>query len=195
MLISTGDRINTRTLVWTAGVKPSPLVADPRLPLDATGRIVVDSEMRVEGHEEIWAIGGAAAVSNPMQPARPSPPTAQRARRQGIAVGLNVAASLGEGRAKPYAYKDRGSLVNLGRYKAVAMNGKLRLRGPLAWWMARTCHLSQIAGFSRKLRAVIDWTVSLPFGRDVSEVGSIGHPRRLDGSLTNDKLAAKADES
>jgi NADH dehydrogenase len=189
VLLSDGERIDTRTLVWTAGVKPSPLVADLGLPLDPTGRIVVDAEMRVDGAEDIWAIGDAAAVPNPE---RPSPPTAQHARRQGIAAGLNVAASLGKGRAKPYAYKDRGSFVNLGRYKAVAMTGKLKLRGPLAWWMARSYHVSQIPGFSRKLRAVIDWTVSLPFKRDVSEVGSIGHPRRLDGTLTNAQAAPKA---
>jgi NADH dehydrogenase len=192
VLLSDGERIDTRTLVWTAGVKPSPLVADLGLPLDPTGRIVVDAEMRVDGAEDIWAIGDAAAVPNPVNPERPSPPTAQHARRQGIAAGLNVAASLGKGRAKPYAYKDRGSFVNLGRYKAVAMTGKLKLRGPLAWWMARSYHVSQIPGFSRKLRAVIDWTVSLPFKRDVSEVGSIGHPRRLDGTLTNAQAAPKA---
>jgi NADH dehydrogenase len=194
VLLSDGERIDTRTLVWTAGVKPSPLVADLGLPLDATGRIVVDTEMRVEGEDEIWAIGDAAAVPNPINPDRPAPPTAQHARRQGIAAGLNVAASLGKGRAKPYAYKDRGSFVNLGRYKAVAMTGKLKLRGPLAWWMARSYHVSQIPGFSRKLRAVIDWTVSLPFKRDVSEVGSIGHPRRLDGSLTKTASPAKAED-
>jgi NADH dehydrogenase len=194
VLLSTGERIATRTLVWTAGVKPSPLVADLGLPLDAAGRIIVDNEMRVEGREDIWAIGDAAAVPNPLNPDRPSPPTAQQARRQGFAAGHNVAASLGKGKTKPYAYKDRGSFVNLGRYKAVAATGKLRIRGPLAWWMARTYHVSQIAGFSRKLRAVIDWTVSLPFGRDVSEVGSIGHPRRLDGSLTNSKAEAKTED-
>jgi NADH dehydrogenase len=194
VLLSDGERIDTRTLVWTAGVKPSPLVADLGLPLDPTGRIVVDAEMRVEGTDEIWAIGDAAAVPNPVNPERPSPPTAQHARRQGLAVGHNVAASLGKGSAKPYAYKDRGSFVNLGRYKAVAMTGKLKVRGPIAWWMARSYHVSQIPGFSRKLRAVIDWTVSLPFGRDVSEVGSIGHPRRLDGSLTNSPVVPKTEE-
>ena len=62
------------------------------------------------------------------------------------------------------------------------MTGRLKLRGPLAWWMARTYHVSQIPGFSRKLRAVLDWTVSLPFRRDIAEVGSIGHARRLSGS-------------
>ena len=59
------------------------------------------------------------------------------------------------------------------------MTGRLKVRGPLAWWMARTYHVSQIPGLRRKFRAVVDWTVSLPFSRDVAEVGSIGHPRRL----------------
>ncbi len=180
--LSGGERVPTRTLIWTAGVRPSPLVADLGLPLGRGGRIVVDAELRVEGHDEIWALGDAADVENPSKPGRPSPPTAQQARRQGIAAGRNVAASLGRGSARPYAYNDRGSFVNLGRYKAVAMTGRLKLRGPLAWFMARTYHLSQIPGISRKLRAVVDWTASIPFGRDIAEVGSIGHPRNLGGS-------------
>lgn len=177
--LSTGERIDTRTLVWTAGVTPNPLVKELGLPLTDAGRLAVDGEMRVVGEESIWAIGDAAAVPNPVDAERPTPPTAQHARRQGIAAGRNVAASLGKGRARPYAYRDRGSFVNLGRYKAVAMTGRLKVRGPLAWWMARTYHVSQIPGISRKIRAVVDWTVSLPFRRDVAEVGSIGHPRRL----------------
>lgn len=187
--LSDGERIPTRTLIWTAGVKPSPLVAELGLPLDRGGRIVVDRELRVEGSENIWAIGDAAAVPNPINPERPSPPTAQHARRQGITAGRNVAASLGEGSAQVYVYRDRGSFVNLGRYKAVAMTGRLKLRGPLAWWMARTYHVSQIPGFSRKLRAVLDWTVSLPFRRDIAEVGSIGHARRLGGSTEASRSA------
>jgi NADH dehydrogenase len=191
--ISTGERISTRTLVWTAGVTPNPLVKEFGLPLNETGRIVVDQNMQVEGTDDIWAIGDAAAVPNPMNPERPSPPTAQQARRQGIAAGKNVAATLGKGVTKPYAYKDRGSFANLGRYKAVAMAGRFKFRGPLAWWMARTYHVSQIPGKRRKFRAVVDWTVSLPFSRDVAEVGSIGHPRRLEGAV--DSLAAGAQAS
>ena len=177
--LSTGERIPTRTLVWTAGVKPSPMVNDLGLPLTETGRIQVDATMQVDGTTDIWAIGDAAAVPNPIDENRDSPPTAQHARRQGIAAGRNVAATLGKGEVKPYAYRDRGSFVNLGRYKAVAMAGRVKLRGPLAWFLARTYHVSQIPGLRRKFRAVVDWTVSLPFSRDVSEVGSIGHPRHL----------------
>jgi NADH dehydrogenase len=69
--------------------------------------------------------------------------------------------------------------VNLGRYKAVGKLGAFAFRGFPAWWMARTYHMSQIPGRVRKLRAVVDWTVGLPFGRDLAEVGSIGHPRPL----------------
>lgn len=185
--LSTGERIPTRTLVWTAGVKPSPLVKELGLPLTSTGRIHVDETMQVDGATDVWAIGDAAAVPNPIDENRDSPPTAQHARRQGIAAGRNVAATLGKGEVKPYSYRDRGSFVNLGRYKAVAMAGRIKLRGPLAWFLARTYHMSQIPGFSRKFRAIVDWTVSLPFSRDVSEVGSIGHPRHL----REDPLAAE----
>lgn len=180
ILLSTGERIDTRTLVWTAGVTPNPIVNELGLPLTETGRIAVDANMQVNGTNDIWAIGDAAAVPNPLHQDKPSPPTAQHARRQGMAVGNNVAASLGRGSTKPYAYKDRGSFVNLGQYKAVAMAGKhIKIRGPLAWWLARTYHVSQIPSIRRKFRAVVDWTVGLPFSRDVAEVGSIGHPRRL----------------
>jgi NADH dehydrogenase len=180
--ISTGERLETRTLVWTAGVTPNPIVKELGLPLTDGGRIAVDATTQVIGVDDVWAIGDAAAVPNPQNRERPTPPTAQHATRQGCIAGHNVAASLGKGVTKPYAYKDRGTFVNLGRYKAVAMAGRVKLRGPLAWWMARTYHVSQIPGTRRKIRALVDWTVSLPFSRDVAEVGSIGHPRRLEGS-------------
>ena len=76
-----------------------------------------------------------------------------------------------------------GQFANLGRYKAVAKVFRFQLRGFPAWWLARTYHMSQIPGVARKTRAVIDWTASLPFRRDISEVGSIGHPKRLDATM------------
>ncbi len=127
--------------------------------------------------ESVWAVGDCAAVPDPGGGL--SPGTAQHAIRQGRTAGRNVAAALGNGAMRPFSYRDRGSFVNLGRYKAVAKAGPLKFRGFPAWWMARTYHLSQIPGAVRKLRAVLDWTVGLPFKRDVAEVGSIGHPRPL----------------
>ena len=69
--------------------------------------------------------------------------------------------------------------ATIGRYKAVAKVGSRTFRGFPAWWLARTYHMSQIPGTMRKVRAVADWTVGLPFRRDIAEVGSIGHPRPL----------------
>lgn len=180
VVLAGGERLATRTTVWTAGVTPNPIVRELDLPLDERGRIVVDERLAVAGTDDIWAIGDAAAVPDTSFQAGSSPPTAQHAIRQGKTAARNVAASLGAGRAVAFSYRSRGSFVNLGRHKAVAMiGGRVKLRGPLAWWMARTYHMSQIPGLRRKFRAVVDWTVSLPFGRDVAEVGSIGHPRRL----------------
>jgi NADH dehydrogenase len=86
---------------------------------------------------------------------------------------------LGVGRPAPFTYRSKGQFVNLGRYQAVAKIGSRTFRGFPAWWLARTYHMSQIPGGMRKVRAVADWTVGLPFRRDIAEVGSIGHPRPL----------------
>ena len=95
--LSTGEVIPTRTVAWTAGVKPHPIVAELGLPLDDGGRIKVDRYCQVEGFDDVWAIGDAAAVPDPARPGLPSPPTCQHAIRQGRTVGANVAAALGAG--------------------------------------------------------------------------------------------------
>jgi NADH dehydrogenase len=179
--LTTGEEIPTRTLVWTAGVAPHPSLAELSLPLDDRGRVQVDPYMRVEGLDGVWAIGDCAAVPDPSSDgAAASPPTAQHAVRQGPTVAHNIACELGVStNPRPFSYKAKASFVNLGRYKAVGKLGRLKFRGFPAWWMARTYHMSQIPGTVRKVRAVADWTVGLPFPRDVAEVGSIGHPRPL----------------
>ena len=177
--ISTGEVIPTRTVVWTAGVTPHPSSRNLGIPLDERGRIVVDEYTRVVGEDHVWAVGDAAAVPDPRQAGTFCPPTSQHAVRQGRTAGRNVAASLGIGTAERFAYKSRGQFANLGRYKAVAKVYGIQLRGLPAWWLARTYHMSQIPGLSRKVRAVVDWTVGLPFARDIAEVGTIGRPRPL----------------
>ena len=179
--LSTGEEVPTRTIVWTAGVTPHPSLGSLELPLNERGRVRVDERMRVEGLSGVWSIGDCAAVPDPAKHGDVAcPPTAQHAVRQGPAVAHNVAAELGVAtRPRRFSYKARASFVNLGRYKAVGKLGPLTFRGFVAWWMARTYHMSQIPGTARKVRAVVDWTVGLPFKRDVAEVGSIGHPRPL----------------
>src|SRR5215210_3160249 len=180
--LSTGEVIPARTVAWAAGVTPHPVVARLGLPLDGGGRIKVDRFCQVEGFDDVWAIGDAAAVPDPARPGQPSPPTCQHALRQGKTVAHNVAAALGDGhsgRKKPFTYKTLGVFVDMGRHQAVAETLGIKWRGFPAWFLARTYHLSQMPGLKRRLRLVTDWTVGLLFGRDSSELGQLGHPPAL----------------
>jgi NADH dehydrogenase len=182
--LSTGEKIPCRLVCWTAGVKPAPVVRELGLPLDKTGRIQVDETMRVNGLDNVWAIGDAAAVPDPASKGeRPCPPTAQHALRQGRLVADNVTAVLGNGTVKPFRYKTLGVFADLGRHKAVAVMLGIRLRGFPAWWAARTYHVMAMPGFGRRLRLIVDWTVGLFFGRASAELGQLGHPPSLKGYL------------
>jgi len=176
-----GERIPTRTVAWTAGVKPNPVVARLGVPLTAAGRVDVDATMRVSGHRNVWAIGDAAAVPDPARRGEPSPPTAQHAIRQGRRVARNVAAELGAGGSvKPFAYRTLGVFVDMGRHQAVASTMGIKWRGFPAWFLARTYHMANMPGGKRKARLLVDWTVSLLFSRDTSELGQLGHPPVLE---------------
>jgi NADH:ubiquinone reductase (H+-translocating) len=179
--LSGGERIPARTVVWTAGVKPSPAVGKLGLPYDQSGRVMVDRTMRVEGYEHVWAIGDCAAVPDPARKGQPCPPTAQHAIRQGRLVARNVAATLGNGRVRPFSYRTKGVVAELGDTEAVALTLGLRWHGLPAWFIARTYHLLLMPGMGRKLRLLMDWNVALLFGRDTSAPGRLGDPTPLAG--------------
>src|SRR6476661_746214 len=173
--LSNGQRISTRTLVWTAGVKANPMLAQLGLPLDDRGRVQVDETLRVAGHEHVWAIGDGAAVPNAATPGQVDPPTSQHALRQARRLAKNLV-----GERKPYRYRMLGQVATLGRYKGIADVVGLRFTGFLGWFITRSYHLFQLPLFSRKLRVVTDWTTSLFFRRDIVELSMLGHPNRLD---------------
>ena len=173
-VLSNGTRIPTATLVWTAGVRANPLLAELGLPLDERHRLRVDEMLRVEGHGDVWALGDCAAVPNLASPGQPDPPTSQHALRQARRLAKNL-----RGDPQPYRYRTLGQVATLGRYKGIAAVLGLRLTGFLGWFVTRTYHLFQLPLFSRKLRVVVDWTVALFFQRDIVELGRLGHPRGL----------------
>jgi NADH dehydrogenase len=175
--LSTGEVVPTTTVVWTAGVAPAPILKQLNVPLDERGRVPVDDHLRVEGLDSVWAIGDCAAAPDPR--GGTCPPTAQHAVRQGPVAARNIAAELGVGNAEPFSYRSEASFVNLGRYKAVGRIGDRKLRGFPAWFLARSYHMSQIPGYARKAHAVLDWTASMPFKRDIAELGSVTRPKRL----------------
>jgi NADH dehydrogenase len=157
IVLSDGTRIETETLVWTAGVRPSPLLGELALPL-------------------VWALGDCAAVPNGATPGSSDPPTSQHALRQARRLAANLT-----GDPEPYRYRMLGQVATLGRYKGIADVLGLRLRGFPGWFVTRTYHLYQLPIASRKFRVVVDWTIALLFRRDIAELGSLGHPRPLKG--------------
>jgi NADH dehydrogenase len=180
--LSTGERIPTRTLCWTTGVRPPDVVGELGVALDRTGRIETDAHCRVKGRDNVWAIGDAAAVPDPAKGRRvASPPTAQHAIRQGRVAADNVAAALsGSSSLREFRYRTLGVFVDMGQHKAVATVLGIRLRGFPAWFAARTYHLLMMPGLARRLRLAADWSVGLFFGRASAELGLLGHPPPLE---------------
>ena len=174
-VLSDGSRVPARTLVWAAGVRPSPDLAMLDLPVDDRGRVPVEPTLQVTGTDDVWALGDCAAVPNARTPGKFDPPTCQHALRQARRLAKNL-----KGPARPYGYRMLGQVATLGRYKGIAELPGLRLRGFLGWFVARTYHLYALPTFRRKARVVTDWTVSLFFRRDIVELSALGHPRHLE---------------
>jgi NADH dehydrogenase len=174
-VLSDGTRLETDTVVWTAGVRANPLNERLGIPVDERGRIVVDSSLRVEGREHVWALGDGARVPNEATPGEYDPPTSQHALRQARRLAKNLA-----GDVQPYRYRMLGQVATLGRYKGIAEVLRLRLRGFPGWFVTRSYHLYQLPLLTRKLRVVVDWTTALFFRRDIAELSMLGHPQRLE---------------
>jgi NADH:ubiquinone reductase (H+-translocating) len=174
-VLSDGDHILTSTVVWTAGVRANPANARFDLPLDERGRVKVEPTLQVEGMPHVWALGDGARVPNLATPGEFDPPTCQHALRQARRLAKNLT-----GEPKAYRYRMLGQVATLGRYKGIAQVPGALLRGFPGWFVTRTYHLYQLPLLTRKLRVVADWTTALFFRRDIAELGTLGHPERLE---------------
>ena len=160
------ERIDAVTKVWAAGVQASPLgqalAEQTGAPLDRAGRIGVNPDLTLPGHPEVFVVGDMIALDN-------LPGVAQVAIQ-----GAKYAAKEIDGRIKnkpaqkPFHYFDKGSMATISRFKAVAMVGKIRLTGFIAWLMWLAVHLVYITGFKNRITAVLHWFVSF-LGRGRSE--------------------------
>ncbi len=158
------ERVETRGVVWTAGVAPSPAVAGLASP-ESKGRVLVDPTLKSPHHDGVWALGDAAAVPSTDGPGFCGP-TAQHAMRQAATLAKNLLAAH---RGRPlvwYKYKPLGLMASLGHHKAVALSFGIPLWGFLAWWMWRTYYLMRMPGLERKIRVALDWTIDLFLPRD-----------------------------
>jgi NADH dehydrogenase len=171
--LSDGRRIETETVVWTAGVTPNPLLQALELPLDRHGRVIVDVTMRVAGTQHIWALGDCAAVPNEATPGETDPPTCQHALRQARRLASNL-----RGTPHAYSYRTRGQMATLGSRHGIALVGPLRVRGLLGWLIARSYHVLQLPFASHRVRVLAEWSAAALFRRDVAELSSLTSTRR-----------------
>ena len=179
VVLSDGSRMETNTLVWTAGVKPHPLLAQTDLPLDEKGRVKAGADLRVEGLPNHWTAGDCAAVPDLTKaPGEFTSPSAQHAVRQAHVLGDNIVAALRGEELKEYRHKYAGSVASLGLHKGVAQIYGVKLRGWPAWFMHRTYHVSRVPTLNRKIRVIADWTAALFFQREVSSLGALAQPRQ-----------------
>jgi NADH:ubiquinone reductase (H+-translocating) len=174
-----GTVFDTDTIVWTAGVKPNPMLAGTDLPLDDRGRVVCTAALQVQDSPEIFSAGDCASVPDLTKddPDAKTSPSAQHAVRQAARLGDNVLAFLRGEQTAPYRHKHAGSVASLGLYKGVAEIYGVKLRGPLAWFMHRTYHVSRMPTFNRKIRIISDWTEALLFRREVVSLEQIHEPK------------------
>jgi NADH:ubiquinone reductase (H+-translocating) len=172
VVVSDGE-IWARTLVWTAGTAPNPLLKAQSFECDKRGAVKVDSTLAVPGHLGVWALGDCAAVTD-SKTGQQCPPTAQFAIREATTVARNIAAQLKGRQSKNFHFDSLGALCVVGHQTACAelrvpfARGKsVRFSGLLAWLMWRGIYLSKLPGMERKIRVLMDWVIELFFPRDI----------------------------
>jgi NADH:ubiquinone reductase (H+-translocating) len=157
--------IATRTLVWAAGVRATPLLATLGVPLHRSGRVIVEPTLQVPGHPEIYAIGDAAYLDTP---GGPVPMLAPPAMQMGACAARNVLLGAGGRSERVFRYRDPGTMATIGRSAAVAVLGGHKFRGLLAWFIWLVVHLLQLIGFRNKLVVFVDWAWQYLFYRPAS---------------------------
>ena len=184
VVLSDGDTFEADTIVWTAGVKPSPMLDATDLPRDDKGRITCLPTLQVvnpDGSivEGAWSAGDCAAVPDltAKQPGALCSPSAQHAVRQAARAADNIRAVLRGATLRDYAHRHVGSVASLGLHKGVAQVYGVKIRGLPAWFMHRTYHMSRIPSLNRKIRVVVDWTLALFLKREVVSLGELHRAR------------------
>jgi len=175
------ERIAAETVVWAAGVRASPLARSLGVPLDRVGRVLVEPDLSVPGHPEIFVVGDLAAfLHDPGAPGVPLPGLAPVAIQMGRHAAANVRRAVRGEPARPFRYRGRGMMATIGRNAAVAQIGRLRLTGVVAWLVWVLVHVRSLIGFRNRLLVLVEWAWAyLTFNRGVRLItGVAGLPPR-----------------
>ncbi|WP_190818352.1 NAD(P)/FAD-dependent oxidoreductase [Saccharopolyspora pogona] len=178
-VLSDGDEFNADTVVWTAGVKPHPMLEDSDLPRDAKGRVECTARLQVRGTHNVFSAGDCAAVPDltSSDPDALCSPSAQHAIRQARVLADNILAMLRGEQLVNYKHKYAGSVAGLGLFQGAAEVYGVKLKGLPAWLLHRGYHLMRMPTASHKARILGDWLLELPFPRQVVALGELHDPR------------------
>jgi NADH dehydrogenase len=190
--LSDGSSFPAGTLVWNAGVKPSPVVRHGDLPLDERGRVKGTEYLTVEGLVRAFTAGDNAAIPDLTQEGMYCPPNAQHAVRQAKLLGDNIVRSLRGKTLKPYVHGNLGAVAGLGLHKGVANPMGFKLKGWPAWFFHRSYHGAMVPTFNRKIRVIADWTLALFLKRETVSLATIEQPRADFELAALDEARAKA---
>jgi NADH dehydrogenase len=170
VLLSDGRRIETRTVIWNAGIAVNPLVGRvPDLPVGPRGYVLCERDLRVKGMGNVWGIGDCAV--NIDAEGKPYPATAQHAVRQGAHLAKNIVRTLRGQPTRPCDLKNLGGVAAIGCRTGVAKLMGVKLSGFLAWFVWRTVYLMKMPGWPRRFRIALDWTADLLFRQDHVQLG------------------------
>lgn len=148
------ERIPARTAIWAAGNAASPVAKSLGVPLTRSGQVIVNPDLSIEGHPEIFVIGDLAHMT---EHEHTLPGVAQVAMQGGRATAKNILRTIcGEDR-QPFHYVDKGNLATIGRNKAVAEIGPLKIGGWVAWWIWLFIHILYLIGFRNRISVLIQW--------------------------------------
>ena len=178
VILNPQEELLAETLVWTAGVRPNPLVEALAVPRDRRGAVIVDTQLRVQDQPGIWALGDCAMV-NDGRTGQPCPPTAQFALREAQTLAHNIHASVVGRPLRAFHFDALGTLCVVGHHTACAEIKGLRFSGLFAWLLWRGIYLGKLPGLERKVRVLADWLIELVFPRDIVQT--------IDMSLGSDR--------
>jgi NADH dehydrogenase len=160
--INGNETLPADTIVWAAGVRASELIESLPGPHDRIGRAMVNPQLQLEGHPEVFVVGDSAAAVN----AQEAPRVAPVAIEQGRIAAVNIGHLWRGEPLEPYQYASKGMLVSLGMNYAVVQVGGIRISGYFAWLFWNAVHLYKLVGLKKQLQVAGDWMLGLIFPRD-----------------------------
>jgi len=162
-----GSTIETKTVIWTAGIMPNVPEILGNIEKDDKGRLVVNEHLQVKNYDNVFALGDVSCF---IQDQKPLPQLAQVATKQAKTVALNIKNLIEDKKLEKFVYKHTGDLISIGRFYAIGEIKGISFSGIFAWFLWRGVYLSKMVSFRDQVKTLIDWLLNLFLPRDVTEL-------------------------